>query len=825
MHDNQKREPHTWQGRSSHAFEGLRQDLRLAFRQLRKSPAFAWTAILVFALGIGASTSIFVFVDAALVRPLPYHEPPRLVGLFERLPIGDRYHLSYGDYLDWKNSNHAFTSLDIYRPDRFVLKAASSTEEVAGARVSDGFFRTLGVTPFLGRDFRSGEDLSGAPRTVILSYQTWQKRFSGNPSVLGQSVTLDGKPSLIVGVLPSNFHFAPVEPAGFWLVVHEYESGPRLEHPYYGVARLRSDTSIASASANLELIAQQIALAFPHSNRDRGATVLPLTDLIVGNIRPTLVALLCGAGLLSLMGFVNVSSLLLVRAEGRRRELAVRCALGASRATLTRQLCVEGFLPAVCGCVLGLVLSGSTIGSLTRQIPRELLDNMPYLQGLHFNLHLVLFAMALSMAGGILVSVGPILQLLRSDLQHGLTEGGRTAAGRGWRQTGSTLVAVELGITVVLLMSAGLLAKSFYRLLHEDLGMATDHLAVLHVLDQDATTEVQSTATERNVRYVIASLPGTKAVGTSNEPALASGEGYAHTFQHFRVVGRSYPGEGDEATIHSISIGYFETLQARLLQGRYFNDEDDALKLRVAVINHTMAAQFFPGEDPIGKHIVSEYGKEYPIQIIGVADDIKDGPLDSKTTAAVYLPLSQAPTDDFYVTVRTSSSTEAMLPSVVSAVRHISSGLVVDGEDTMADRINNSQSAYLHRSAAWLVAGFATLALILGTVGLYGVISYSVGQRRREIGVRMALGAQRSSVYQLVLKEACWHATLGIGGGVFCSFLVNGLLRNLLFGVSPWDAETLLVVIAVLFTAALVASFAPARYAASINPTEALRAE
>jgi predicted permease len=387
------------------------------------------------------------------------------------------------------------------------------------------------------------------------------------------------------------------------------------------------------------------------------------------------------------------------------------------------------------------------------------------------------------------------------------------------------MVVAELAITVVLLTSAGLLTKSFYRLLHEDVGISADHLAVVHVLDQDDSTDAQRLATARRIRSAMAALPGALSVAESQELAVDSGESYADSFAHFRVIGRSYIGQGDEANERGISVGYLETLRARLLHGRFFTEADDASKPRVALINRTMAKQIFAGEEPLGKIIVSEFDKEHPVQIVGVVDDIKDGPLDMKPTAAVYKPLNQSPTNDFYVTIRTSVPAATMLPAMVHAVHRIDSGLIANGEDTMADRIDNSQAAYLHRSAAWLVAGFAALALLLGTVGLYGVISYSVGQRMREIGVRMALGAQRWSVYQLILKEACSLAALGVAGGILCSVVVANLLRSLLFGVSPWDMTTLLSVGVVLAASTLAASYIPARRAASIDPAAALRAE
>ena len=805
--------------------EAILQDLRFAIRQLRKNPGFALTAVVVFALGIGASTAIFAFVDAAFIKPLPYRDPSSLVALYERIPVGDRYHISYGDYLDWKQLNRSFSSFAVYRPDRFTLKTTSNGEEVHGATVSDGFFHTLGVVPMLGRDYRPGEESKSAQQTVILSYETWRQRYADR-NVLGQTITLDGVPRLIIGVLPSDFHFAPMGAARFWVTLHyQNDAFPRIGAPYYGVARLKPHVSLAAAYADLTSIAHQIAIAYPNTNRDRTANAIPLTEAIYGDVRPTLVALLGGAGLLALIGFVNVSSLLLIRAESRRRETAVRGALGASRLRLIRQFAVEGFLLAAVGGILGLAVTVGGVAILIRQVPQGSLASMPYLQGLHFNAHLLLFAVGLSLLGGLFFSAGPVLQLLLSDLHAGLLEGGRTAAGRTWRRAGASLVVVELAITVVLLVTAGLLAKSFYRLLHEDVGISADHLAVLHVLDQESSTDAQSLATQRRVRVAMAALPGAISVGQAEKLAIDNSEEYPASFAHYRVVGRSYTGQGDEASNRAVSVGYFETVRARLLQGRYFSETDDLTKPRVALINRTLAKQVFNGEDPIGKVIVNEFYTGSPVRIIGVVDDIGEGPLGTSSTASVYNALNQNPTNDFFVTVRTAGSAEAMLPLMVNTIRGLSSSLIANGQDTMESRINNSQAAYLHRCAAWLVASFAVLALLLGTIGLYGVTSYSVGQRTREIGVRMALGAQRSSVYQLILREACWLAALGVAAGILASFATAGLLRSMLFGVSTRDTGTVISVVCVLAVSAIVASFVPARRAASIDPAEALRTE
>ena len=705
------------ESRGTRLLEDLIQDLRFAARQLRNSPAFTATAIAVFALGIGASTTIFAFFDAALVKPLPYRDPARLVALFERIPVGDRYHLSYDDYVDWKRLNHVFTSLDVYTPNSFTLEAATGARRVSGARVSEGFFQTLGVTPFLGRDFKQGEGPPNTQPSVLLSYETWKNEYAANRNVLGHVVSLDGDPSIIIGVLPPSFHFAPVGSAGYWASLLWQPEYGRSGHPYYGVARLKPGVSVSKAYSDLTPIANEIALAYPHFSRDRSATVLPLADVIVGDIRPTLVALLGGAGLLSLIGFVNVASLLLVRAESRRREIALRLALGASFLRLIRQFCVEGFVLAGSGCVLGIALTLVALNILPRQIPAALLDGMPYLQGLHFNLHLVFFALAIGVLGGIFFSAAPTLQLFLSNVQAGLTEGGRAASGRSWRRAGAGLVVVELAITAVLLVSAGLLSKSFYRLLHEDIGIAPDHLAILHVSQMRDSTDDENVALARRIRREMAALPGLISVGEAYDSVLASGEGYVRTFAHFRVVGRTYIGMGDEASQHIVGVGYFETLRARLLRGRYFAESDDSTKPQVALINRTMAQQIFPGENPVGKAILNEFNNNHPFIIVGVVDDLKDGPLDTTPTAAVYVPFNQSPTSDFDVTLRATLSEAALLPTMVQVVHQMDATLIADHESTMSERIEDSPSAYLHRSAAWVVAGFAGLALLLGTVG------------------------------------------------------------------------------------------------------------
>jgi macrolide transport system ATP-binding/permease protein len=805
---------------------GFLQDFRYALRQLRKSPGFACTAILVLTLGMCASVSIFAFVDAALIRPLPYPNPNRLVDVTESVAMIPRANLSYPDYLDWKRLNQVFRSMDVYGGTGYLLRTSAGTEPVPGTRVSDGFFHTLGITPVLGRDFYTGEDLPAAPRTVILSYSTWQNRFGGRKDVIGETVALSGLPHTIVGVLPIDFQFAPRGKAEFWTTLHASDSCAlrRSCHNFNGVARLKEGVTVATALANMKTIARQLELQYPNDNRDQGASVLPLSEVIVSNIRPILLVLLGGAGLLLIIACVNVSSLLLVRSENRKREVAVRGALGASRARLIRQFVTEGLVLVAAGCCFGLVGGLGVMRILMGLISKDMMATMPYLTGLGMSSHVLVFAGAISVFAAALFSLPPVLRLPLAKLREGLTEGSRGYAGTVWRRFGANLVAVELAIAVVLLVGAGLLGKSFYRLLHVDIGFQPDHLATLQVALSDATyaKDEQVVAVGRQIVSRVQRLPGVESVGlTSVLPVSFNGN-----TTWIRLVGRPYNGEHNEVNQRDVNSDLFATLHAKLLRGRYFTDTEDASKPSVVIINQALARKYFPGEDPIGKKIGdTDLSPKSITEIIGVVDDVKDGSLDSEIWPAVYYPFNQNSDPYFSLVVRTSQAEQSMLPTLVGAVHELDPGIGTMNEATMIDRINDSPTAYLHRSSAWLVGGFASLALLLGVVGLYGVIAYSVTQRTREIGVRMALGAQRRSVYQLIMKEAVWLAGIGIGAGLLSAIAAASLMRGLLYGVRSWDATTLAGVSVLLAISALLASYLPARRAAGVDPMVALRYE
>jgi macrolide transport system ATP-binding/permease protein len=803
--------------------ETLWQDLRYTVRQLRKNPAFAVTAILVLTLGIGATVGIFSFADAALIKPLPYREPSRLLVIFGSTPLGPRFHLSFPDYYDFKKLNQVFSSFDVYDPNGFMLATPTGAQLAPGARVSAGFFRTLGVVPILGRDFAAGEDKPSAPRTVLLSYAAWQNRYGKHPDILGQTVMLDGTPNTIVGVLPKDFHFVPAEPAEFWTAEHD-ESSCRGCHWLFGLGRLKDGVTIQMAAADMTSIARQLEQQYPDSNNSQGADVVALPDVIVGDIRPIILMLLGGAALLLLIASVNVASLLLVRAQSRKREIAVRGALGASRQRLLRQFVTEGMVLSASATVIGLAAADGAMHLLTRLIPADTLAGMPYLHGLGLTPDVLVFTLGISLLSVVIFSLTPIASMSGEEMRAGLTEGSRGASGTVWHKFGANMVVVELATAVVLLVGAGLLGKSLYRLLQVDPGLEPNNLATLELSmpRENYSKDPQVIALERQILDRVTTLPGVTSAAITNK--LPVGDGDFTT--SFVIVGRPVHGEHNEVAYRIVTADYFKTLQARLLDGRYFTSAADATKPHVALINRALARRYFAGEQPIGVFINYDGAPAgQAMQVIGLIDDIREGPLDTEARAAFYVPFDQHPLASFSVVARTSVDAQSLLPTLTATMHQIDAGIAAFGAATMDQRIHDSPPAYLHRASAWLVGSFAMLALLLSVVGLYGVIAYSVSQRTREIGVRIALGAQRGMVYQLILRQAARLIAVGLVAGLVGSIAAASLMRNLLFGTQAWDAFTLAAVVVLLGTSALAASYLPARRAASVNPLEALRSE
>ncbi len=807
-------------------FDNLLRDLKFAMRQMVKNPGFALTAVLVLALGIGASVAIFAFVDAALLEPLPYANPTQLMSVNESSAESPVWPLSYPDFLDWQRLSRSFTSLAIYSGRGHLLHAQSGVEPVQAERVSGSFFQTLGVRPILGRDFNRGENQLNGPNVVILSYGTWLRRFGARRDVVGQTVDLDDRPYTIIGVLPRTFSFAPSGGAEFWVPInslspHEHS---RTFYPFMGVGRLRDGITVEAARAEMTAVARQLQRQYGITGRDLSASVVPLSEFIIGNVRPILLALLGGAVLLLAIACVNVASLVLVRSESRRREIAVRGALGATPARLVQQFVTEGLLLAVAGSVAGVLIAGALMHLLTRLAPKDMAASMPFLEGVELNAHTAAFAAATAVFAALLLATTPILRISFQRMRDDLAAGDRGGSGLLWRRLGANLVVVELAIAVVLLAGAGLLGRSLYRLLHVPLGFDPDHLATVQVMAQGTgyQTDEQVEGLYREVARRVSSLPGVESAGiTSMLPVECN---CATDKIHF--AGKPDHGEHNEVDERHVSPGYLPALKATLVRGQFFTDADDASRPGVAVINQALARKYFPGENPIGQRIVNdEGGRQSEWEIVGVVEDVREGSLDTDIWPAEYFPINQARQNTFSLAVRTRQDAATLLPLLVSTVHQLDPNLGASDESTMNAKIDTTQSALLHRFSAWLVGGFAAIALVLGVVGLYGVIGYSVSQRTREIGVRMALGAKRGSVYRLVMGQAGWLTGAGLAIGLVCSIGASLGIRSLLFHVQAWDALTLGCVAVLLGVVSVAASFLPAHRAASVNPVEALRSE
>jgi macrolide transport system ATP-binding/permease protein len=805
--------------------DNLIRDLKLALRQLAGNPGFALAAIFVLMLGVGSAVAIFAFADTALLEPLPYVNSNRLMSVNESSSGSPRWPLSYPDFLDWQSTNKSFSSLDVYTGTGFLLQSPSGSQSVPAERVSGGFFRTLGIHPAIGRDFYPGEDRLGGPNVLLLSYRTWLNRFGGQRNAVGGTVDLDGTAFTIIGVLPRTFSFGPAGNAEFWVPINtlSFHEHSRDFYNFWGIGRLREGVNRDAALAEMNSIADLLQQEYGTREFHLGASVVPLSEVIVGDIRPALLTLLGGAGLLLVIACVNVASLMLARSESRRREAAVRAALGATPARLVQQFVTEGCLLALLGCVGGLVAAVGLIRLLSGLVPKDMAANMPFLEGVHVNPHAYAFSVGICALAAILIAATPVFRLSVQRGRDALAEGDRAAASRFWQRIGSNLVIVELVVAVILLSSAGLLARSLYRLLHVPLGFDPSHLATAEVvLPGTASTDGRTAELYQEIARRVGQLPGVQSVGfTSLLPAQCD-----CSTDSIQVIGKPKLTGENEVDERHISPGYLPTMVARLMRGRLFTEADDASRPGVAIINASLARKYFPNENPIGQRFSNtEGGRPSVWEVVGEIEDVHEGALDVPPGPAEYFPLRQILDGGFHIVVRTRQDPVALLSSVTDTLHRINNGIAVSNETTIDDTIDDTQAALLHRFSAWLIGGFAAAALILSVVGLYGVIAYSVRQRRREIGVRIALGAQRAAIYTLVLGQAGWLIGTGLALGLVGSVIASRLLRSLLFGVKEWDPMTLSCVSAMLAVVSLAAVFLPARRAAFVDPAEVLRTE
>ncbi|HKT48652.1 MAG TPA: ABC transporter permease [Candidatus Angelobacter sp.] len=804
------------------------QDLRYAVRALVKSPRFSLTAVLTLALGIAANVAIFTFVNAALIRPLPYHDAGRLVEVYssKRMDVNQQFEASYPDYLDWRNGNKVFESLAGYSQNGVILKGRDKSEPLPSAVASDNFFQTLGVKPLLGRDFRAGEDLATAPRTVLLSYGFWQRHFGGRSDAIGATLNLDGQANTIIGVLPSDFHFAPVGDPDVWLTLHASGDLRERRNLYWVsvVGRLKPGVSMDAAASGMNVVAEQLERQYPQSNQNLRTAVVPLADVIVGAIRPILIVLLAAVGLLLLIACANIANLLLARSIARRREMAIRSALGASRARLAYLVLSEGVSLSILGGILGIFGSQWLVHGFLRLIPLRQLQAMPYLKNVSTDATVLIFAFCLSVITGIFFALAPAFRASRSDVQNDLKENTRSSQSGGWKRFASALVVAEVTIAMVLLVGSGLLIKSLYRLLTVDPGFEHDRLTLMTVVFPDGRypKEADQLQLHHNLIEQLRAVPGVESAGSSTVLPVSNG---GNTIM-FCVEGRPCDGRGVEANIRDADQTYLQTLRAQLVQGRWFTDSDNLSAPNVVVVNETLARKYLNGTDPLKQSVRFTYSaKEKPRQIIGVLKDIKEGPLDSPARPAIYTPLDQSTGTFFNIAVRSSRDPATLIPELEKTVLSLDANAVAFGAQTMNERIQRSPAAFLHRYPAWLAGGFALLALLLGTIGLYGLVAYSVSQRTQEFGIRMALGAKRSHVLNMVLAQGLRLIVPGIVIGAVVAVVAAYLVRNLLFGVTVADPLILAAVTVLLAAVTMFASFIPARQATKVDPMVALRYE
>src|SRR6516165_10401063 len=619
--------------------ETVGQDLRFAMRQGAKNPGLALTAVLILAIGMGVSVAIFGFVDAALLQPLPYANPNRLVSVNESNIESEQWPLSYPDYLDWKRLNRSLSSLEVYSQAGYLLRTHGVVEPVQAARVSGGFFRTLGVRPMLGRDFYPDEDRPGGPNVLLLSYGAWLHHFGARQDIVSETVDLDNATYTVIGVLPRSFSFGPSSNAEFWVPINTFSPHEKMRNFYSfsGIGRLRDGVAVKTARAELAGIAKQLQQQYAITRPPNlsAASVVSLSEVIVGDVRPILLALMGGAGLLLLIACVNVASLVLVRSESRRREIAVRTSLGASRGRLVRQFATEGLLLAGVGSAASVMVASWLMKLLARIVPKDMEANMPFLGGAGLNAHTIAFTVTIAFMAAVLLAAAPVLRLTFQRVRDGLSDGDRGSASQLWQRLGARMVMLELAVAVVLLAGAGLLGQSLYRLLHVRLGFDPSHLATLQVMAPGTAykTDEQTVGLYREVVRRISRLPGVESVGmTSMLPAECD-----CASDKIQFPGRPYHGEHNEVDERHVSAGYLATLKTRLVRGRLFTDREGASMPGVAVINQALARRYFPGQDPIGQRIADdEFGTPHVWEIVGVVDDVREGPLDADIQPTEY---------------------------------------------------------------------------------------------------------------------------------------------------------------------------------------------
>jgi predicted permease len=813
------------------------QDLRYGARMLLKNPGFTAVIVLTLALGIGANAALFSVVNGVLLNPLPYPQPERLVALSQRSPNFETGSIPYSNFRDWQKENQTFSEMALARSFGFSLIGAGEAEQVGGQMVSANFFSLLGVKPQLGRGFTPGEDERGAAPVAIISARLWQRKFGSAQDALGKSFALDDKSYTIIGVLPANFaySFRNFSDADVYVPIAQW-SHPGLQSRnaglgFFGIGRLKPGVALAQAQADLDRVAQNLAAAYPETNRGVGARLFPLKERIVGAVRPILLTLLGAVGFVLLIACVNVSNLLLARSTGRTREFAIRAALGAGRWRLVRQSLTESMLLALSGGGLGLAVAAwgtkSALAALPTAVPRA--------AEIGLDGRALFFTCAITLGAGALAGLAPAIKIAQERLAEMLKEGGRGASG-GRQGAQSVLVAVEMALALVLLIGAGLMIRSLSALWRVDPGFRADN-ALTFGLSLPPSMKTASPAVIRNAFRDLSdrlnAAPGVQAASFSwgANPLQDDDESFIWREGRPKPTSRS---EMNMTLVYRGDPAYLTALGVPLKQGRFFTEQDNEQAPQVVVIDEVFARQFFPNENPVGQRIYVDGGLA---QIVGVVGHVKQWSLDAddkvKLQAQLYEPFMQLSDQAMRraaagvdVVVRFAGD-EAALPSLLDSIRDVvlsqSSENVINRPQTMNEIIAGTLAT--RRFSMILLEAFAAVALALASVGLYGVISYLVGQRTREFGVRLALGAQRADLLRLVVRHGMKMALGGVALGLASALALTRLLARLLYGVSATDPATFTVIASFLLTVALLACLVPARRATKVDPLVALRHE
>jgi putative ABC transport system permease protein len=803
----------------------LLQDLRYGIRALVKRPGFALIAVMTLALGIGSSTAIFTVVDAAILRGLPYRSPDRLYHLWETTPQKEyaQREFSYPDYQDYLQNRAC--DLAAYTGGGGILNWNGETERVFGPGVTANFFSLLGVDALKGHTFVAGDDKPEGPQVVVLGYALWQRRFGGNEAILGQQLNISGVYYTVIGVLPQSFQFA-LMPADLWL---PYQPTPaqltrRFMHGTNLIARLKPGVSASLAQAELSVITSRIAQENQESHAGTGLKLVPLQEQVVGQVEPILMVLLAAVGFVLLIACANVASLLLTRSLARQKEVGIRAALGASRWRVVRQLLTESVLISLAGGAVGLLIAYWGTEGLVAMLPPSQISALPFLQNLHVDARMLGFSFGLSVLTGIVFGLVPALQSCRINLNGILKEGGRSTAASAGQRLRSSLVISEIALAVVLLVGAGLLMKSLLRLLKTDPGFNPQNvLSMTVVLPGDKYSDANSQISFHDqLRDRVNVLPGITGTGTVNILPLQPGN-----TTRVNVEGDPIPPPGQEleANIRTVSESYFQAMGVPLISGRAFDAHDSANAPQVVIIGKAMADRSFAGRDPIGRRLKYAGAEAPPLSIVGVVGDVRITGLDDEIKPVIYYPFRQNSSVFANLVIRTSADPNALAGPVRNQIRNLEPKAAVFNVQAMPELIAATPAAFMRRFPATLIGVFAGIALLLSSIGIYGVVSYSVSQQTHNIGVRMALGARAADILRMILKQGLILALAGTTLGVVAALGLMRLLQSLLFGAQVTDWSIFAIVVGTIFMVALLASYVPAHRAARVDPLVALRYE